>query len=451
MASLSFTLLPEALLQLHGALSCLSKFNDTVSIEAGHDTFRFSVLNPTKSGYASFNFDIETFFERYRYPADSTPNTSGSQVRDGKEKISCQIYIKALLSVFKGRVIDLRDKDTAIERCEVQLFDSPTETECRLVIQMICKLGIIKTYKLTYEPAEIQHALFDKSKARNYWAIDSKFLREIVDHFGPGSEQLDIFSDDGRAVFTSFTKKIAVGTEILKKPVHTSVAIDTRDFDSFVVEEKIHLAISVKDFKAVIFHADTLKTNIVAHYTRPCQPLQFSYSAAGMSCEFTLMTNGDDGGAESAPAQRSTPREFSSRPISMPPGAIPAEHTVEQTEPRPSNGEQMITASTPAARSIPEAVIKGPSQFLAPTDDDHLFVPADDDQQWDEPHYGDNGEEDMVQWDQNMDLESQRRSLGGTLQHIASNSRKMDEELDGSSSMAIPPTQRISQIRGLFD
>lgn len=48
---------------------------------------------------------------------------------------------KALLSVFKGRAIDFKDKDTAIERCVTQLFDSPDESECRLVVQMICKHG----------------------------------------------------------------------------------------------------------------------------------------------------------------------------------------------------------------------------------------------------------------------------------------------------------------------
>lgn len=48
---------------------------------------------------------------------------------------------QALLSVFKGRSHELRDKESAIERCEVQLRDSPDETKCRLVVQMICRHG----------------------------------------------------------------------------------------------------------------------------------------------------------------------------------------------------------------------------------------------------------------------------------------------------------------------
>ncbi|EEP77367.1 predicted protein [Uncinocarpus reesii 1704] len=107
--------------------------------------------------------------------------------------------------------MDFRDKDTAVEQCELQIFDGPDEAECRVVIQMVCRHGVVKTYKLIYEPVEVQHAVFDKSKAQNQWVIDSKFLRGIVEYFGPTAEQLDMFTDNGKAVFTSFTTKVANG------------------------------------------------------------------------------------------------------------------------------------------------------------------------------------------------------------------------------------------------
>lgn len=145
-----------------------------------------------------------------------------------------RIVLKALLSVFKGRAGDFKDKDTAIERCEAQLFDSPEETECRFVVQMICKhgewvnqlyveysnvdtflSGVLRTYKLTYEPADVQHALFGRSDSQNQWSVDSRFLREILEHFGRGAEHLDVYCEDGRAVFTSYTEKIIAGTGML--------------------------------------------------------------------------------------------------------------------------------------------------------------------------------------------------------------------------------------------
>lgn len=39
-------------------------------------------------------------------------------------------------------------------------------------------------------------------------------LREIIDHFSPTAEQLDIYPDTGKAIFTSFTNKISDGKGI---------------------------------------------------------------------------------------------------------------------------------------------------------------------------------------------------------------------------------------------
>jgi cell cycle checkpoint control protein RAD9A len=55
------------------------------------------------------------------------------------------------------------------------------------------------------------HALFAKESANNCWSTSSKALREFVEHFGPGTEQLDIYFEDGRVSLTSFTEKIMSG------------------------------------------------------------------------------------------------------------------------------------------------------------------------------------------------------------------------------------------------
>ena len=79
-------------------------------------------------------------------------------------------------------------------------------------------LGVIKSYKLTYEPAAIQHAIFDKSKATSMWTADPRFLKQLIEHFSLSAEQLDMYSDSGRAVFTSFTTKITEGKGMSSSP-----------------------------------------------------------------------------------------------------------------------------------------------------------------------------------------------------------------------------------------
>ena len=86
--------------------------------------------------------------------------------------------------------------------------DGPGETECRFTVKMICTHGVTKTYRLTYESVEVMHALFDRGGATNRWTIRSQYLREFVDFFAPQAEQLDIYCDDGKVTFLSFTEKI---------------------------------------------------------------------------------------------------------------------------------------------------------------------------------------------------------------------------------------------------
>lgn len=70
---------------------------------------------------------------------------------------------------------------------------------------------MIKSYKLTYEPVHVQHAIFNRSRTENQWTIEPRFLREVADHFSSSAEQLDIYSEGDKALFTSFTTKIADG------------------------------------------------------------------------------------------------------------------------------------------------------------------------------------------------------------------------------------------------
>jgi len=128
--------------------------------------------------------------------------------------------------VFKGRVGD-PERDTAIERCDVSVEDGEGKTKSRFVVKIICRhgkensrilpsisltyAGVIKTYRLTFESIAPMHAFFDREIATNSWSISSRTLREFVEHFGPGTEQLDIYSEDGRVSLTSYTEKIMSG------------------------------------------------------------------------------------------------------------------------------------------------------------------------------------------------------------------------------------------------
>ena len=353
------------------------------------------------------------------------------------------MYTKALLSVFKGRLYDPLGRDGAIDRCVVSVQERENETQCRFIVKMVCNQGVIKTYKLTYEAVDVMHALFDRSVAKNRWSMHSGAVKEYIEYFGTKTEMLDIFAgEDGRCVFKSYTEKISNGKEILKHPLVTAVAVNTSDFEDFTVQAGMHIIINVKDFKAIVVHADTLKTNLKAFYSQPTRPLQFSYGCDGLLCEFTLMTSGDYSAAPPTPIP--APQAMSSRQISR----APPKTIVEQEQSRSFRSE-MPPPAQPASRRDGTGRLRNPGSRQAasaaqvsPTrrDPDSLFVAEDEDTVW-APL--DHDKEETLGWDASANHDA---SAFPTFKD--SNSTTRTNTMD--SNEVFEPTQRVSQIKGLW-
>jgi cell cycle checkpoint control protein RAD9A len=185
-------------------------------------------------------------------------------------------------------------------------------------------------------------------------------------------------------------------TEILKKPVHTSVAIDKKDFEYHLAEDNLHIAITLKDFKAVIAHAESANSLITARYTRPCRPLQLAYDFGGVKTEYTLMTTGESNGdipdssrgpelsARQTPAPVNISQTSASNTRHMPP---PRARSIRPLTGTPSASARGTETNTESRR--PPASIQL----------DSLFVPVDDDRQWDVPNEEEEAAEDRLGWD----------------------------------------------------
>lgn len=185
---------------------------------------------------------------------------------------------------------------------------------------------------------------------------------------------------------------------MLKQPLHTAIAIDTADFEEFDVEDKIHTGISVKDFKAIVLHADTLKTSISALYSHPTRPMQLSYAENGMHSEFTLQTLGECRGVSttSAPAPPVV-RQQTSRP--------PTRHSVQGLilrEPHENTAESMPPPPQPITRSFPRLASQrttrpSPPPPRASINEESLFVPDDEEEEriWGDKSYEEEDEGEL--------------------------------------------------------
>lgn len=197
--------------------------------------------------------------------------------------------------------------------------------------------------------------------------------------------------------------------EVLKYPVHTSVAADKRDFEEFLVEDNMHIAINLKDFKAVVAHAETANATVTARYTRPCKPLQLAYGFEGVSAEFTVMTRGEADGETAPTSSRAGIPQLSQRQT---PAPAPTPISVSRTHtPHGATPNEQMPPPPPRARSIRPLNGSSTQEHLAPAmasdrplasavsmEFDSLFVPADDDRQWDEMN-DEEEPQDILGWD----------------------------------------------------
>lgn len=453
MAVLNFTLSEEGVNALRDALACLGRFSDEVSLEAKKDRLVFTTLNLSKSAYASFSFQASRFFSKYHFEG----------IAQNREKFFCKLYSRALLSIFRARSGDASretEKDTTIERCDVAIIDEPGK-KSRFITKIVFRNGITTKYRLPFEVSPPVHAKFDKEQATNHWSIPSRTLRQLMDHFGPGIEYLDINCEDEETInFTCFTEKVKNGEEVLKKPLHTSIAVERDEFEDFVVEEdKLHIVISVKDFRAIVLHAGILGSQISAYYSMPSKPMQLRYDGDGIKCEFLLMTVGERG----APGQKTKKARGAAKgpkPQQLEAAASRAASRAASHAPTPA--PKLPTPKPQASRPDPPVPslrpsISRPSQRPPPAtfESESLFVPQDDEHQWDPVNAGEEEDEEnaRLEWDVSGEMRPPATNMRSMMANRNPQEPRADDPLaDDSNPSNFEPTQRLSQVRrfGLF-
>lgn len=167
------------------------------------------------------------------------------------------------------------------------------------------------------------------------------------------------------------------------------------EFDHVEVQDKLHIIISVKDFRAILQHAQITSGELTTSYSNPGRPMKLSYGADGILCEFILMTVGE----RDAMAQKhKNPRQNAAKAArpeldSASHRSSTAAHENQQAPPEPPS--RPPEQNTPVRPRQPAFEIRPqPMPPPATARSESLFVgQADDDEQW-EPVNPDEDEEE---------------------------------------------------------
>ncbi|RUO96665.1 Rad9-domain-containing protein, partial [Jimgerdemannia flammicorona] len=267
------------------ALACLSKIGDDLTIEATKKKLVLSTLNSSRSAFATYSF-FSKFFGEYRVETRQNANAGG--VANGADKtLICQVLLKTLTTIFRSK----SNLDRNVERCELRLEDPANDGgrgggsivvgdgsgECRLIIRMVCKygacwfgyvqiqsemvlrndrplpLGILKTHKLTYSPADRLSAVYTKVCPHRL-VVDPRLVADWTAHFHPKLEEVTL-SCGGRAVHIKSFWEDEGGAEGEggrredKRSLQTELTLDVSDFATYLVQRDIELTFNLKEFK----------------------------------------------------------------------------------------------------------------------------------------------------------------------------------------------------------
>lgn len=201
---------------------------------------------------------------------------------------------------------------------------------------------------------------------------------------------------------------------VLKKPLHTSIAVEMDEFDDIEVAEKLHIIINVRDFRAILQHANWTSSELNAVYSRPGRPMKISYSGDGIICDFILMTVDEK---STGAAQKRGKTQTTARPVARPASNSASNRPASEannTAGRASPSQPQQQAQNPQAQMPPprrpnaprssqfdiRAPLKQPSSTFK---SDSLFLPQpDEDEQWEPVNPDDDeegGENARLEWD----------------------------------------------------
>ncbi|ESO13046.1 hypothetical protein HELRODRAFT_62760, partial [Helobdella robusta] len=178
------------------AIHSLAKIGEEIYFGAETDGLAVKSVNSSRTGFASFFFKSSFFLKYSKHSTSSTNDLSAST--------SCLMVFKSLSNLEK-----------TVDKCKISL----NVDEDRLMFQLQCRHGLVKTYNLTYFECENLQALFNTNDNQNSICTQSKLFAEVVSNFQPSVDELNITMLIDRVLIRNHVEDINGGGVVWGKMV----------------------------------------------------------------------------------------------------------------------------------------------------------------------------------------------------------------------------------------
>ncbi|KAI6121671.1 Rad9-domain-containing protein [Pisolithus sp. B1] len=298
------TLSANALKPFSRALTCLSRYGDDLVIHADAEHLSLSTTNSSLSAYCRFKYS-KRFFSRYRVGNDLNRDraSSGTVVEeDMKGQIPVKACFATFLSILKHKTIE-----KTVERCELSIVEGPTQDdqvepsedqdslESRLIVRFYCKLGIVKTHRLSLLiPSSLLSPGVPDSENESRLMIGPRAIRDITEHFPNGRGT----KSDPQVVWTFGASEVDVKSLESSLDARgriqlaTELTISADEFDVYeVFSPPITIAFHLREFNATIAFAEATSSLLELRFTDPAAPLFIGVEGDESECLFVISTS----------------------------------------------------------------------------------------------------------------------------------------------------------------
>ncbi|XP_059178420.1 cell cycle checkpoint control protein RAD9A-like isoform X2 [Physella acuta] len=275
MSSLKCTI-PGVSLKVFGrAIQSLSKIGDELYFEPLDDGLYLRSVNSSRSAYACFQFS-PSFFLHYVNGSQTDANNSDDDF------LRCKIGMKSVMTVFKS----LSTIDKTVEKCRISLNLS----EARLVFQMYCRHGIIKTHNLAYIECETLQAVYSKDLCPNKFTAPPKLLCDAVLAFQTNQEEITLIMRPDYVALKNYVDDEPDPNKV----IHTELTLSPNEFDNYQVGVDSDVTFCLKELRAILGFADITSLPLTVQFEGAGKPITFSITSdLSFEANFVLATLAD--------------------------------------------------------------------------------------------------------------------------------------------------------------
>ncbi|CAL1537047.1 unnamed protein product [Lymnaea stagnalis] len=269
--------IPGVNLRVFGrAIQSLSKIGDELYFEPLEDGLYLRSVNSCRSAYACFQFS-PSFFLNY-----INGSVGGGEDLD-EEPLRCKVGMKSIMTVFRS----LATIDKMVEKCCISLNMS----EARLVFQMYCRHGIVKTHNLAFIECETLQAVFSKDMCPNKFTSPPKLLCDAVLNFQNTQEEITLIV---RPDFVAL-KNYVEDEPDPKKVMHTEFTLSPNEFENYQIGVDTDVTFCLKELRAILAFADITGLPITLQFEGAGKPITLSINSdLSFEANFVLATLADD-------------------------------------------------------------------------------------------------------------------------------------------------------------